>query len=98
MLIAPLASSSRADNPAPLQATASTPSSASDVIIRRDGGLIARHSPIAADSLRPWLQQNNSSEITNTSANDMGELPVGLTLNEMERRRERRRRRQTTAA
>jgi DNA-binding NtrC family response regulator len=42
--------------------------------------------PIAADGLRPWLQDNRRCEVANIGAEDMGDLPVGLTLNEMERR------------
>jgi len=42
--------------------------------------------PISSESLRPWLQQNGTTELSNAAANDLAELPAGLTLDEMERR------------
>jgi transcriptional regulator with PAS, ATPase and Fis domain len=42
--------------------------------------------PITAESLQPWLQQNGTTELSNAAANDLADLPAGLTLDEMERR------------
>jgi DNA-binding NtrC family response regulator len=42
--------------------------------------------PITAESLRPWLQQNGTTESSDAAVVHAGDLPEGLTLDEMERR------------
>ncbi len=42
--------------------------------------------PIAADILRPWLQQNGQSELPLPTNDETCACPAGLTLDEMERR------------
>jgi DNA-binding NtrC family response regulator len=42
--------------------------------------------PITADQLRPWLKENGGRQPTHADLSDVSACPVGITLNEMERR------------